>query len=160
MTSESESGSGQDKLAPTGTNDAESIAANALSSTMQDAASFVARFSEAAHAEACVGPVQTVGGHTVVPIASVSVQAGFGLGFGGGGDGSQGQGGGGGGGGGGRGAARVIAVVDITEDGANVRPVVDITALTLAGMALGGIALLNLRGRPAGGLLRMLRRQA
>ncbi len=159
MTSESDGEAVQNSMPAAGRSDAESTAANALSSTMHDAASFVARFSEAAHVEACVGPAQTIGVHTVVPIASVSVQAGFGVGFGGGGDAAQGQAGGGAGGGGGRGAARVIAVVDITEGGARVRPVVDVTALTLAGMALAGIGLLALRGRPPGGLLRLLRQQ-
>lgn len=160
MTGESDGEAIQNSMPATGGSDAESLAANALGSTMHEAASFVARFSEAAHAEACIGSAQTIGGHTVVPVASVSLQAGFGVGFGGGGDTAQGQGGGGAGGGGGRGAARVIAVVDITEVGVTVRPVVDMTALSLAGMALAGIALLALRGRPPGGLLRLLRQQS
>jgi uncharacterized spore protein YtfJ len=157
MTSEFQSEATQPATAGSSDSDVGATAANAVGSTMHEAEAFIARFSEAARADACVGPAQTVGGHTVVPIASVSLQAGFGMGFGGGSDRSQGQGSGGGGGGGGRGASRVIAVVDITDEGVTVRPVPDATALSLAGIALVGIALFVLRGRPPGGLLRFLR---
>jgi uncharacterized spore protein YtfJ len=159
MTNESSRELAQRTSAPATGSDAGSAAANAVQTTMHEAEAFIARFGEAARADACVGPVQTVGSHTVVPIASVSLQAGFGMGFGGGSDASQGQGSGGGGGGGGRGSSRVIAMVDITDDGVTVRPVPDVTALSLATLALLGVAIFATRGRPPGGLLRFLRKQ-
>jgi uncharacterized spore protein YtfJ len=119
-----------------------------IADTSREMSAFVARLTEMAKAEAAVGPAQSVGGHTFVPLASVTVQAGFGLGFGGGGgtdkDRNQGGGSGGGAGGGGRSSARVIAIADVSEDGVQVRPVPDVTTLGLAFMAL--IALRMLRG--------------
>jgi hypothetical protein len=105
--------------------------------------SFVGRFGEVARAEACIGPMHSANGHSVVPLASVSLQAGFGMGFGGGG----------------RGTSRVIALVDISEGGVNVRPVPDITTLVLAMLALLGVAIVATRGRPGAGLLRFVRPQ-
>jgi uncharacterized spore protein YtfJ len=157
MTNESDREPMQSLTPITGGKDASATAANAISTSMHEAEALVARFGEAARAEACVGPVQTVGGHTIVPIASVSLLGGFGMGFGGGSDASQAQGSGGGGGGGGRGSSRVIAIVDITDDGVTVRPVPDTTVLALAGIALVGIALLAIRGGPIGGLMRLMR---
>jgi uncharacterized spore protein YtfJ len=134
--------------------------ARELASSMHQMDSFVGRFGEVARAEACIGPMQSANGHSVVPLASVSLQAGFGMGFGGGSNPeAQGQGGGGGGGGGGRGTSRVIALVDISERGVNVRPVPDITTLALAMLALLGIAIIATRGRPGAGLLRFVRPQ-
>ena len=141
------------------TSPAGDMAARAVGNTMQQADAFIARFGEAAKADACVGPAQSVDGHTVVPVASVNLQAGFGMGFGGGSDKAQGQGSGGGGGGGGRGSSRVVAVVDITDQGVSVRPVPDVTSIALALMTLVGVAIIALRGRPPAGLLRFLRRQ-
>jgi uncharacterized spore protein YtfJ len=121
--------------------------------SMNEGAGFVGNFAQAARADACVGPAQTANGHTIVPVASVSVTAGFGLGFGGGtgGEGAtQGQGSGGGGGGGGRGASRVIAVIDVSEGGVEVRPVIDMTMLSLGFLAFLGIVWVASRGRGAG----------
>src|SRR5262245_55608267 len=68
----------------------------------EGAESMVSHLAEAARAEAAVGPAQSVGGRTLVPLAAVSVSAGWGLGFGGGSgsdaNSSQGSGSGGGGG--------------------------------------------------------------
>lgn len=134
-------------------------ASQALENALQRVDAFVARFGEVARADACVGPAQTAGGHTVIPIAAVSLQAGMGMGFGAGGDKQQGQGSGGGGGGGGRGAARIIAVVDVSDQGVTVRPVPDMTTILLAFLALLGIGIIATRGRPGGTLLRFLRHQ-
>jgi uncharacterized spore protein YtfJ len=125
-------------------------AAAGVAASMEQVTGFVGQFAQAARAEACIGPAHSEKGHTVLPIASVSVQAGFGLGFGGGGGGegaAQGQGSGGGGGGGGRGASRVVALVDISETGVSVRPVPDVTTLILAMIALAGLALVTRGGR-------------
>lgn len=159
MTNESERESSQAVSPGTAASEAGIAAARALGSTMQQADAFIARFSQAARADACVGPVQTMDKHAVVPISTVSMQAGFGMGFGGGSDGSQGQGSGGGGGGGGRGSSRVIAIVDISDEGVSIRPVPDVTSIALALMALLGVAILATRGRPPAGLLRMFRQQ-
>jgi uncharacterized spore protein YtfJ len=136
-------------------------AANSIAESGRQMSSLVGRFTDMANASAAVGPAQSVGGHTVVPLATVSAQAGFGLGFGGGGgtddQSNQGGGSGGGGGGGGRGASRVIAVADISESGVQVRPVVDMTALAFGAMALVGLAMLRGRGGSRG-LVRVLRR--
>jgi hypothetical protein len=122
----------------------------AIAETGREMASFVSHFASAANAGAAVGPIQTVGGHTLVPLASVSMQGGFGLGFGGGGDSAAEQrrsgGSGGGAGGGGRSSSRVIAVADVSESGVVVRPVPDVTALALGVMALVGLAMLRRRG--------------
>jgi uncharacterized spore protein YtfJ len=135
-----------------------SRAGEAISSTTQQVASFVDHLSKVARADACVGQAHSAGGHTVVPVATVHVRAGFGMGFGGGGGndqgGNQGGGSGGGGGGGGQGGSRVIAVVDVSEDGVEVRPVPDATAIALGAMALVGLLLLTRRGGGGGGLLR------
>ena len=127
-------------------------AAAAIASSMGQMTDFVGRFAAVASAAACVGPAHTANGHTVIPVASVSLQAGFGLGFGGGtgGEGGpQGQGSGGGGGGGGRGASRPIAVVDVSDAGVSVRPVPDVTSLVLGLLALLGLRLMV--GRVGGG---------
>jgi uncharacterized spore protein YtfJ len=128
-------------------------AGESIAETGRQMAGFVGHFTEMAKAEAAVGPAQSAGGHTLVPLASVSVQAGFGLGFGGGGGGEAKYGGGGGSaggsGGGGRTSTRVIAVADISEDGVRVQPVPDVTALALGVMALIGLRMLR-RGRGGG----------
>jgi hypothetical protein len=63
--------------------EAGTVAARELASSMHQMDSFVGRFGEVARAEACIGPMQSANGHSVVPLASVSLQAGFGMGFGG-----------------------------------------------------------------------------
>lgn len=144
-------------------------AGETLARATQGVADIVGRLSQAARAEAAVGPAETVGGRTVVPLASVRVTAGWGLGFGGGGgtDPRQNQGGGSGGGagGGGLGSSRVIALAEISESGVNVRPIPDVTALALGAMALIGLRMISRRGGVAGDrvargrLLRLLRRR-
>jgi len=128
-------------------------AAQVMSDAMEQMAALVGHFAGAARAEACIGPVQTANGHTVIPLASVSLQAGFGLGFGGGGGGegaAQGQGSGGAGGGGGRSVSRPVAVVDVSDEGVFIKPVADVNSLALAFLALTGLALV-LRGGGACG---------
>jgi uncharacterized spore protein YtfJ len=136
-----------------------SEAANAIARTGREMSSFVGHFAEVARADAVVGQAHSVGQHTVVPLAAISLQGGFGMGFGGGGgdQGQQSQGGGSGGGagGGGRGSSRVIALADISEDGVTVRLVPDVTMLALGLMVLIGLRMISGRGA-RGRLLRML----
>ena len=130
-----------------------SQAAASIGASSEKMSAFVGQFAEAARADACVGLPQTANGHTVVPLATVTVQAGFGLGFGGGGgagpeDEGAGSGSGGGGGGAGRASSRVIAMADISDQGVRIQPVPDVTRIALAFMALLGVRLLT--GRRAG----------
>ena len=135
-------------------------AAQHLGSALGHVDAFIGHFADVARADACVGPVQTAEGHTVIPIATVSLQAGFGMGFGGGsGPTGEGAGSGGGGSGGGRGSARVIAIVDVSDRGVEVQPVRDVTSLGLGLMALVGVTVIALRGRPRARLLRALTSQ-
>ena len=136
-----------------------------LAQATQGVSEFVERLARAASAEETVGPVQTVGGRTLVPLATVRVAAGWGIGFGGGGEGAQ-AGRGGGGGGGGMGSARVLAVAEISQDGVRVRPIPDVTTLGLAGLGLIALWTVTRRLAPDGtaeraarrGFLRFLRR--
>jgi uncharacterized spore protein YtfJ len=134
-------------------------ATSALSDTTERFTGLVDKLSHVATASSCVGEAHTEGGHTVVPVAAVSVQAGFGMGFGSGSGGKgeeQGEGGGGGGGGGGRANARTIAVIDISNSGATVKPIVDATQLILGVLALIGLTMLSRRGHVAGATRRGL----
>ena len=74
-------------------------AGESLARATSGIAEIVKHLSDAARAEAAVGPVENVGGRTLVPLGNVRVSAGWGLGFGGGGgtDSSHNQGGGSGG---------------------------------------------------------------
>ena len=53
--------------------------------------------------------------------------------------------------GGGRGSARVIAIVDVSDQGVEIHPVRDVTSLGLGLMALVGVTVIALRGRPRPG---------
>jgi hypothetical protein len=50
----------------------------------------------------------------------------------------------------------VLAVVDVSDRGVNVRPVPDITAIVIGVLAVAGLALLTARGRPAADGKRLL----
>jgi len=76
-----------------------------------------------------VGPVTTVGDRSVVPLVETIFSGGYG-----GGGGGEADSAGAGGGGGGFGRSRTVAVVDVTPDGVTIRPVLDKTAITLAGI--------------------------
>jgi hypothetical protein len=79
-----------------------------------------------------VGPVTTVGERSVVPLVETVFSGGYGGGGGGDPDNA-----GAGGGGGGFGRSRTVAVVDVTPDAVTIRPVVDKTAIALAGITAG-----------------------
>ena len=91
----------------------------------------VKALTTAGNGAGAVGPVTTVGDRSVVPL----VETMFGGGYGGGG-GGEADSAGAGGGGGGFGRSRTVAVVDVTPEGVTVRPVIDKTAIALAGMAV------------------------
>lgn len=87
------------------------------------------------------GKPEKVGDRVIITAASVQRAGGFG--FGGGGGEEEGEktsvGAGGGGGGGGGGEGRPVAVIEITPDTVNVRPILDVTkiGLTLLTATLG-----------------------
>jgi uncharacterized spore protein YtfJ len=93
-----------------------------------------------ASADLVFGEAEEVGGRVLVPIAEVS--AGFGMGFGQGssegGEAADAEGGSAGGGGGGKAKSRPVAVVEITQEGTVLRPIVDETKIALAGILLVG----------------------
>jgi len=115
-------------------------------STIADALAAVSR------PEAAVGAAVSAGGYTAVPLVETMFAGGYGMGLGGGNapgsseatDG-QSMGGGGGGGGGGAGRSRVVAVLVVGPEGVELRPVVDVTRLGLAGIAaaLGLVGILR-----------------
>jgi len=102
-------------------------------------------FLSAANVEAVYGkPVQSEN-FTIIPAAEVLSVTGFGFGTGGGaGPGEQQEqnmGGGSGGGGGGRVLSRPVAVVVISADGVEIKPVVDITKIVLGALTAFGFML-------------------
>ena len=97
----------------------------------------LARIPDRARSDACFGAASVSGERTVIPVAEVMY--GFGMGFGSGASPSGGDHGGGGGGGGGS-RVRGVAVIEIAPDGVRVHPVVDVTAVALAGVTFAAAA--------------------
>jgi uncharacterized spore protein YtfJ len=97
-------------------------------------------------------PVQN-GSSVVIPAAEVLSFAAFGIGYGGGqSEGGKDAGSGSGGGGGGRVLARPVAVIVLSDHGARVEPVVDVTKIALATFTAVGFMFsmwVRMRRRPA-----------
>lgn len=105
-----------------------------------EALNSIAQLPERASAAACFGPATTVGDRVAIPVAEV--MCGIGVGWGGGEyeqGGVEQKGGGGGGGGGAR--ARGVAVIEVAPDGVRVHPIVDQTAVSLAGITFASAAI-------------------
>jgi len=103
-------------------------------------------FAHTARPENAYGEAVVAGEHTVIPAAEVSVS--MGVGFGGGGGpcakGEEGQepemGQGMGGGGGGISMSRPVAMINIGPHGVSIKPIIDVTKITLAAVtALGSM---------------------
>ncbi len=95
----------------------------------------IASIRENAHVRTVFGEPIHHGDRVVVPVARV--QGGLGLGFGRGETAAEsGRPSGAGGGGGGMFRAGPVAIVEITPTGVQIRPIVDVTRLVLAGMLL------------------------
>lgn len=90
-------------------------------------------------ARLCYGEPVQAGSRTVIPVASVFVAGGLGFG---GGTGDEGRGVGEGGGGGGTLSATPIGYIEIGEDGARFRRIVDTTSVLriLGRLAVSGVA--------------------
>ena len=107
---------------------------------------------------AVFGEPMSVAGRTLITASEVTVGMGVGFGFGGGSatgeegepDEGEGAGMGGGGGGGGGASGRPVAVIEVSEHGVRVEPVVDITKIALAFFtAFGSMAFMLTRMRKA-----------
>ena len=96
----------------------------------------VARVIEVAKGNAVVGPALERDGRTVIPLAAVAAGYGFGLGFGQ--SFEEGQAAAAPSGGGGGGGARPVAVLELSEQGVRVHPVLDSTRITIASLLLAG----------------------
>lgn len=109
----------------------------------------------AASASAVFSEPTTSGNYTVITACEVASGGGFGSGMGSGlaarqqsAEASQAQPGngvGGGMGGGGGSSGRPIAAIIVGPEGVHVKPIVDVTKITLAGIALGGAIVAMLR---------------
>jgi uncharacterized spore protein YtfJ len=104
-----------------------------------EALTSIAHIPERASAAACFGQAASAGDRTVIPVAEVMY--GMGVGWGHGEherDGIEHEGGGGGGGGGSR--VRAIAAIEVAPDGVRIHPIVDQTAVALAGITFAAAA--------------------
>lgn len=101
-------------------------------------------------ASAVFGKPEQVGDRVIITAASVQRAGGFG--FGGGGGEEEGEtksvGAGGGGGGGGGSEGRPVAVIEVTPETVNVRPVFDITKIGLA-LLTSTLGIWKVAARPA-----------
>jgi uncharacterized spore protein YtfJ len=87
-------------------------------------------FGDASPATVFAAP-ERVGDQVFIPAAAWERVGGFGLGGGVGGEAGKGEGLGAGGGGGGMSQARPVAVIRLGPDGVEVRPVIDLTKVTV-----------------------------
>jgi uncharacterized spore protein YtfJ len=97
----------------------------------------IGEIQEHASVKTAFGEPYQVNGRTLIPVAKVA----YGFGFGGGPSkvkeaAAEESRGGAGGGGGGRLVVRPVAVLDVTGGETAVKPIVDVTRLAIAGMAL------------------------
>lgn len=99
-------------------------------------------FLSAADAQAVYAEPLVQGDTLIVPAAEIVSVMGFGLGDGyGGADETSAAGGGSGGGGGGRIFSRPVAVIVASPSGVEVKPVIDLTKITLAALTTGAFML-------------------
>lgn len=98
----------------------------------------IGQMHERATVKTVFGEPYQVNGRTVIPVAKVSYGFGFGAGRGNAKlNGANESGGGGeGGGGGGRVSVRPVAVLEVSGTETRLKPIVDVTRLAIAGMAL------------------------
>lgn len=99
----------------------------------------IGQVQERASVKTVFGEPYQVNGRTVIPVAKVAYGFGFGGGRGNGkGNGAEGSraGGGAGGGAGGLLSVRPVAVLELSGTQTAIKPIVDVTRLVIAGMAL------------------------
>jgi len=120
-------------------NAAASLSASSLVITQET----MERFLETAHINAVYGEAFHHEDRAIIPTAEILCGMGFGVGSGGGAgpdgqDGSRGSGTGGGGGGGGRVLSRPVAVIVASPSGVEIKPIVDVTKIAMAGLTAFG----------------------
>ncbi len=101
--------------------------------TLEELMKRFGKMQESAGAKTVFGEPIHVDGRTIIPVAAVRYMYGFGMGQGS--DKEQKASGGGGGGGGGV-TVSPVAVLEVTSQGMEFKPIVDATRLALAGMAV------------------------
>ena len=101
--------------------------------TLEELMKRFGKMQESAGAKTVFGEPVHVDGRTIIPVAAVRYMYGFGMGQGS--DKEQKAMGGGGGGGGGV-TVSPVAVLEVTSQGLEFKPIVDATRLAIAGMAL------------------------
>jgi uncharacterized spore protein YtfJ len=121
-------------------NEAEFSAAASLSaSSLVIAQETMERFLQTADLSTVYGDPVEHEGKKIIPTAEVLCLMGFGVGSGGGKGPDQNSGGtGGGGGGGGRVLSRPVAVIVASPTGVEIKPIVDITKIAMAGLTAFG----------------------
>jgi uncharacterized spore protein YtfJ len=106
---------------------------------LEDIFQAIENMRDKASVSAVYGEPVTVGEKTIIPVAEIKY--GFGLGYGEGtvvsGEGEEPATGGKGAGGGGGVAARPVAVLEVTDEGVKVKPVIDEGRIAMAGIFTG-----------------------
>lgn len=108
---------------------------NPAGSTVEELISRISQVHDKATARTVFGDPIRVNGRTIIPVARVSYGFGFGMGRNSEREREEEEASVGGGGGGGL-SIRPVAILEITEKETRIRPVVDLTRMLLAGMAL------------------------
>ena len=114
-----------------------SAAASLSASSLVIAQETMEQFLQTADLSTVYGDPIEREGQTIIPTAEVLCVMGFGVGSGGGTETGEGSGTGGGGGGG-RVLSRPVAVIVASAHGVEVKPVVDITKIAMAGLTAFG----------------------
>lgn len=114
-----------------------STAASLSASSLVIAQETMEQFLQSADVKAVYGEPILQGDTLIIPTAEVLNGMGFGVGSGGGGENGSG-GSGGGGGGGGRVLSRPVAVIVAGPAGVEVKPIVDVTKIAMAGLTAFG----------------------
>jgi uncharacterized spore protein YtfJ len=115
-----------------------SAAASLSASSLVIAQETMEGFLQTAHISAVYGEPVYHEERVIIPTAEILCAMGFGVGSGGGGATAEASGTGGGGGGGGRVLSRPVAVIVSSPAGVEVKPIVDITKIAMAGLTAFG----------------------
>jgi uncharacterized spore protein YtfJ len=115
-----------------------SAAASLSASSLVIAQETMEGFLQTAHINAVYGEPVFHEERVIIPTAEILCGMGFGVGSGGGNGAGEAGGTGGGGGGGGRVLSRPVAVIVASPSGVEVKPIVDITKIAMAGLTAFG----------------------
>lgn len=115
-----------------------SVAASLSASSLVIAQETMEGFLQTANISSVYGEPVYHEERVIIPTAEILCFMGFGVGSGGGGASTENAGTGGGGGGGGRVLSRPVAVIVSSPAGVEVKPIVDITKIAMAGLTAFG----------------------